>query len=84
MRRFFLIIKRGESINLHTLKYEMLGKEITKENLEAAALKTFTGKWAKSKGYGKPELYDVENQLDELRALGDIELVTDIRFIFKK
>jgi|GEM_PF-3697076 len=29
----------------------MLGKAITKENLEAAALKTFTGKWAKSKAY---------------------------------
>ena len=74
----------GESINLHTLKYEMIGKEITKENLQEAALKTFTGKWAKSKGYGKPELYDAKNQLEVIKDLGDIEKVTEIVFIFKK
>ena len=74
----------GESINLHTLKYEMIGKEITKENLQEAALKTFTGKWAKSKGYGKPELYNAKNQLEVIKDLGDIEKVTEIVFIFKK
>ena len=74
----------GESVNLHDLKYEMIGKTITKENLEAAALKTFTGKWAKSKGYGKPELYNSVDQLDQIRALGHIELVKNIVFIFKK
>ncbi|WP_444671212.1 hypothetical protein [Flavobacterium columnare] len=74
----------GESVNLHTLKYEMLGKPITKENLEAAALKTFTGKWAKSKGYGKPELYNADNQIRELLKLGDIEKVNEIVFIFKQ
>lgn len=74
----------GESVNLHSLKYEMLGKAITKENLEAAALKTFTGKWANSKGFGKPELYNADNQLREIRDLGDIENVTNIVFMFKK
>ncbi|AEW86653.1 molybdopterin-converting factor subunit 2 [Flavobacterium columnare] len=62
----------------------MLGKPITKENLEAAALKTFTGKWAKSKGYGKAELYDAEEQIREIKALGDIEKVQNIVFTFKK
>jgi len=62
----------------------MLGKEITKESLETAALKTFTGKWAKSKGYGKPELYNADNQFDEIEELGDIEKLTEIVFIFKK
>ena len=62
----------------------MLGKTITKENLEAAALKTFTGKWAKSKGYGKPELYNAEDQFDAIEKLGDIEKVKEIVFIFKK
>ncbi|MEB3801494.1 molybdopterin-converting factor subunit 2 [Flavobacterium columnare] len=62
----------------------MLGKPITKENLEAAALKTFTGKWAKSKGYGKPELYNADNQIRELLKLGDIEKVNQIVFIFKQ
>ncbi|AMO21490.1 molybdopterin-converting factor subunit 2 [Flavobacterium columnare] len=62
----------------------MLGKPITKENLEAAALKTFTGKWAKSKGYGKAELYNANNQLREIRDLGDIENVQNIVFIFKQ
>ncbi|WP_228408126.1 MULTISPECIES: hypothetical protein [unclassified Chryseobacterium] len=79
----------GESVNLHTLKfhvgYEMLqGKPLTKELLEQAALKTFTGKWAKSKGYGKVELYNADDQFDAIEELGDIELVTDIVFIFKK
>ncbi|WP_294243801.1 molybdopterin-converting factor subunit 2 [uncultured Chryseobacterium sp.] len=62
----------------------MEGKAITKENLEAAALKTFTGKWTKSKGYIKAELYDAATQFSAIEALGDIELITDIRFIFKK
>ena len=62
----------------------MLGKEITKENLQGAALKTFTGKWAKSKGYGKPGLYNADNQLRAIRNLGDIENVTNIVFMFKK
>ncbi|MBF6652648.1 molybdopterin-converting factor subunit 2 [Flavobacterium columnare] len=62
----------------------MLGKPITKENLEAAALKTFTGKWAKSKGYRKPELYNADNQIRELLKLGDIEKVNEIVFIFKQ
>lgn len=74
----------GESVNLHTLKYEMLGLPITQANLEQAALKTFTGKWAKSKGYIKAELYDAATQFSAIEALGDIELITDIRFIFKK
>ncbi|OOB82339.1 molybdopterin-converting factor subunit 2 [Flavobacterium columnare] len=62
----------------------MLGKPITKENLEAAALKTFTGKWAKSKGYGKPELYNAVDQFDAIEKLGDIEKLKEIVFIFKK
>jgi hypothetical protein len=79
----------GESVNLRELKfqvgYEVLqGNLISKELLEKAALKTFTGKWAKSKGYGKPELYNSNSKLDEIDALGDIELLEDIIFIFKK
>ena len=62
----------------------MLELPITKENLEAAALKTFTGKWAKSKGYGKPELYDADKQFHVIKALGDIEKVKEIVFVFKK
>ncbi|EFK37716.1 Uncharacterised protein [Chryseobacterium gleum] len=62
----------------------MLGKPITKENLEAAALTTFTGKWAKSKGFVKPELYNSAEQLGEIQPLGDIDKVTNIVFIFKK
>lgn len=74
----------GQSVNLSKLKSEMAGKAITKENLEAAALKTFTGKWAISKGYGKPQLYNAVDQLQEIQSLGSIENVKNIVFIFKK
>ncbi|MEB3801496.1 molybdopterin-converting factor subunit 2 [Flavobacterium columnare] len=62
----------------------MLGKPITKENLEAAALKTFTGKWAKSKGYTKVELYDAKNQLEKIQEIRDIEKIKEIVFTFNK
>ncbi|MBL7879595.1 MAG: molybdopterin-converting factor subunit 2 [Chryseobacterium gambrini] len=60
------------------------GKPLTKELLEYAALKTFTGKWAKSKGYGKPELHNADSKIFQINTLGDIELLDDIVFIFKK
>ncbi|MEB3801490.1 molybdopterin-converting factor subunit 2 [Flavobacterium columnare] len=62
----------------------MLGKPITKENLEAAALKTFTGKWAKSKGYVKAELYDASEQMKLIEKLENIENLKEIVFTFKK
>ncbi|WP_444626683.1 molybdopterin-converting factor subunit 2 [Flavobacterium columnare] len=62
----------------------MLGKPITKENLEAAALKTFTGKWAKSKCYVKAELYDAKNQLEKIQEIRDIEKIKEIVFTFNK
>jgi len=62
----------------------MLGKEITKENVEAATLKTFTGKWAKSKGYEKAQLYDAEEQMKLIEKLDNIEELKDIVFVFKK
>lgn len=42
------------------------GKPLTKELLKQTALKTFTGKWTKSKGYGKVELYNADDQFDTI------------------
>ena len=54
----------------------MKGKKITKENLEEAAFKTFTGSWAKSKGFTKakvvsePKVYEaVDDNINLLKGL---------------
>jgi hypothetical protein len=56
------------------------GNPISKKLLEKATLQTFTGKWAKSKGYGKPKLYNSNNKLDEIDALGDIVFIFKIDY----
>lgn len=69
----------SESVNLYDLKAAMKGKKITKENLEEAAFKTFTGSWAKSKGFTKavvvsdPKVY--ENIDDNINLLKQLEVI---------
>jgi hypothetical protein len=58
----------------------MKGKKITKENIEEAAFKTFTGSWAKSKGFTKAEVVSNINYDD----LIDVNEIKQLEVIFTK
>ncbi|WP_415782694.1 hypothetical protein, partial [Flavobacterium jumunjinense] len=72
----------SESVNLYDLKTAMKGKKITKENLEEAAFKTFTGSWAKSKGFTKAVVVSENDVYKELN--GDINRLKELEVIFIK
>lgn len=63
----------GESVNLTKLKEAMIGKEITEANLKIAAIETFTGKWAKSKGFEKVEIITTNKELDRIKNIKDLK-----------
>ncbi len=71
----------GQSVNLRMLKDAMKGKEINTVNLEAAALKNFTGRWAKKNGFTKVEIITEEKKYDKIM---DIEDLKDLEVIFTK
>ena len=71
----------GQSVNLRMLKDAMKGKEINRVNLEAAALKNFTGRWAKKNGFTKVEIITEADKYDKLE---DIEQLSKLEVIFTK
>jgi len=52
----------------------MLGKEITKENLKAASLKIFTGKWALRKGFDKVKLVTPLQEIRNYNNIRDLQI----------
>jgi|GEM_PF-2363429 len=71
----------SESVNLSMLKNAMGNAPINEKTLKAAAFETFTGKWAKSKGYTKVEIV---TKASEYERITDINSLKKLEIIFKK
>jgi len=51
----------------------MKDKAITEENLKTAAFKTFTGNWAKGKGFDKVQIVTPKNDYIDLTNIEDLK-----------